>query len=431
MALAIGCGEGGDRTAAPAPAAPDGADISIIGVDDLAERFVKLGLNLGRYDKNYVDAYSGPQEWAREAGESALSLDDLEREALDIIDGLDALKGDGASERESGLSRVVGAALMRIRMAKGETFSFDEEARRVYGFVPPAYDIGKFDAALAQIDALFPGDGDLATRVDEFVNSLAIPQDRLQSVMDAAIAECRRRTLVHYDLPEGEKFSMHTVTGKPWSGYNWYKGDFESVIEINTDFPVTIDRAVTLGCHEGYPGHHVWNVMVERDLKRANGWIEYSIQPLFSPNAVVGEGSANYGVSLAFPGEEKVAFERDVLFPLAGLDPAKAEKLNALSELKNKLSHSRNMIARDYLDGRIDREAAIEMQRKYGLSSRARAEQSIDFVDTYRAYVINYNLGQDLVSAYVDRRVGEGADRWAAFEEVLKSPDAAGLLAPH
>ncbi|HNR78141.1 MAG TPA: hypothetical protein PKM48_13500, partial [Parvularculaceae bacterium] len=251
----------------------------------------------------------------------------------------------------------------------------------------------------------------------------------LQPVMDAAIAECRRRTLAHYDLPDGETFTMKTVTGKPWSGYNWYQGDFESVIEINTDFPVTIDRAVALGCHEGYPGHHVWNVIVERDLKGANGWVEFSITPLFSPNAIVAEGSANFGVDLAFPGDEKTAFERDVLFPLAGLDPAEAERLAMLNGSKKKLAHAQNMIARDYLDGRIDRDAAIEMLRKYGLNSRERAKQRADFIDTYRAYVINYNLGQDLVRAYVEAREKEGVDGWSAFEEILKSPDGAGLLA--
>jgi len=32
---------------------------------------------------------------------------------------------------------------------------------------------------------------------------------------------------------------------------------------------------------------------------------------------------------------------------------------------------------------------------------RARAEQRVRFIDKYRSYVINYNLGQDLVRDYV------------------------------
>ncbi|MEZ5915847.1 MAG: hypothetical protein R3C42_09535 [Parvularculaceae bacterium] len=62
-------------------------------------------------------------------------------------------------------------------MAKGETFSFDEEARRVYGFVPPAYDIGGPTRRWRRSMRCSPATAILATRVDEFVNSLAILQD--------------------------------------------------------------------------------------------------------------------------------------------------------------------------------------------------------------------------------------------------------------
>ena len=47
--------------------------------------------------------------------------------------------------------------------------------------------------------------------------------------------------------------------------------------------------------------------------------------PLFSPQSLIAEGSANFGIDMAFPAAERVAFERDSLFPLAGLDPSLAE----------------------------------------------------------------------------------------------------------
>ena len=99
-----------------------------------------------------------------------------------------------------------------------------------------------------------------------------IPKDRLAAVFDAAIAECRRRTLQHIDLPDGESFRIEYVTDKPWSGYNWYEGDYFSLIQINTDLPIFIDRAVDLGCHEGYPGHHTFGVLVERELVEGRDW---------------------------------------------------------------------------------------------------------------------------------------------------------------
>ena len=275
---------------------------------------------------------------------------------------------------------------------------------------------------------MVPGEGTLAERVDAFRESLAIPGDRLDAVFSAAMAECRRRTQVHFSLPDTERFSIGYVTGKPWSGYNWYQGDFESLIEVNTDFPVIIDRAVDLGCHEGYPGHHTWNVMIERDLLREKGWIEYAVYPLFSPQSLIAEGSANFGIQLAFPGDEKIAFERDVLFPMAGLDPADADKLAALNKAQRKLSHSRNQIARLYLDGDIDRATAIELTMKYSLVSKERADKSVRFTETYRGYVINYNLGRDLVQSYVEREMANGVDAWMAFEGILTTPTSASDL---
>ncbi len=221
------------------------------------------------------------------------------------------------------------------------------------------------------------------------------------------------------------------MTDKPWSGYNWYQGDYESLIQVNTDFPIIIDRAVDLGCHEGYPGHHTWNVFLERDLLGGQGWIEYSVFPLFAPLAVIAEGSGNYGIELAFPGDEKIAFERDVLFPLAGLDPAKAETLEKPNVLRQKLSHADNYLAREYLDGRISRDAAIGLIQKYKLDSRERSEQRVRFIETYRGYVLNYNLGRDLVAAYVEGQATGENERWQAFETLLTTPlSASDIAAP-
>ena len=114
------------------------------------------------------------------------------------------------------------------------------------------------------------------------------------------------------------------MTDKPWSGYNWYQGGYRSVIQVNVSLPIWIDRALDLACHEGYPGHHLYNALLERELVRGRGWPEFQVYPLFSPQSLIAEGTANYGIELAFPAAERLAFERDVLFPLAGLDPALA-----------------------------------------------------------------------------------------------------------
>ena len=68
---------------------------------------------------------------------------------------------------------------------------------------------------------------------------------------------------------------------------------------------------MNLAAHEGYPGHHVYNVLLEKNLLHDRGWVEFSVYPLFSPQSLIAEGSANYGIEVAFPGDERVAFERE------------------------------------------------------------------------------------------------------------------------
>ena len=410
------CFDSSEQAALPTPT----EDISAL-LDRAAETFVKLGLELGEYDADYVDAYLGPPQWQAEAQAKLRSKQQLSAaiaQLLEELAGLTPPAGELVIRRKS-LFRNVRAMDARVRMSNGESFSFAEEARLIYDVELPAYDFTYFDQALEEIAALFPGSGELSDRVNAFKDSLSIPQQRLEAVVDQAIAECRRRTMQYIDLPAGEGFILEYVTDKSWSGYNWYQGDNESLMQINVDFPLKIDRPIELGCHEGYPGHHVWNILVENELLRNRAWIEFSLFPLFSPYGLIGEGSANYGIELAFPDDEKMAFEQAILYPMAGLDPELAETWKQLSQLTEKLSHAQTATAQLYLDGDISREQAIEQRRKYGLSSRARAEQSVRFIEQYRAYVLNYSLGKDIVANFIESQ-GAGQDsRWQAFEKLL------------
>jgi hypothetical protein len=192
---------------------------------------------------------------------------------------------------------------------------------------------------------------------------------------------------------------------------------------VNIDLPIYIDRALDLACHEGYPGHHVYNALLENRLVRQRGWVEYSVYPLFSPISFIAEGSANYGVDLSFPGQERIRFERERLFPLAGLDPARAEEYYRVMALTDELAYAGNEAARRYLDGKIDAGAAAEWLTRYAMYSPARAQQRVRFIDQYRSYVINYNLGKDLVRQYVERTGGTDQERrWQLFTALLSSP---------
>ena len=404
-------------------------------VDAMARDFVLLSLTIGEKEEGYIDAYYGPSELEKKARADApqLSLDALAQRTEQLRTRVAELPADGdglEARRARFLAAQLTAAATRLRMMKGEKLSFADEAEGLFGISPELRPLSAYDPILERIEKLVPGSGDLAGRVDAFQDRLNIPTERLKPVFDAAIGECRRRTIQHIAMPKDERFDMAFVTGKSWSGYNYYQGNAHSRIEINTDLPIRISRAVDLGCHEGYPGHHVLNALLEQRLTRAKGWIEFSVYPLYSPQSLIAEGSANYGIDLAFPGDDQLNFETKTLYPLAGLPTADAAKYLALNRAMRDLAGARFTIARDYLEGRIDRAEAVRLTRKYELMSKDRAEKRIDFTDQYRTYVINYGLGQDMVRAYIEAAGSDPKARWARMEKILSEPTLPGDLKP-
>jgi hypothetical protein len=396
----------------------------------ISEAYVRLVLALGQHDPDYVDAYYGPPEWKPASGERKRPLAEIEAEAVSLLERLTHVS-PGSDEmsrlRFQYLFRQISALRARAQIVSGRKMPFDEESRALYDAVAPVNTEEHFRELSERLSGLLPGEktGTLGSRYEAYRAAFVIPRDRLDAVFQAAVSEARRRTKRHLELPAGESFRVEYVTGKTWSGYNWYQGGYKSLIQVNTDLPIYIDRAVDLAAHEGYPGHHVYNVLLEKNLVRDRGWLEFTVYPLFSPQSLIAEGSANYGIDVAFPGGERLAFERDVLYPLAGLDPAKAAKYAEARQLAEGLSYAGNEAARRYLNGEIDAKAAAEWLEKYALMARPRAEQRVRFIDQYRSYVINYNLGRDLVARFVESRGGTAdhpEKRWEEFGTLLSSP---------
>ena len=397
-------------------------------MDGIAERYVKLVLALGQHDPDYVDAYYGPAEWKTEAEAKKIGLDEIARSAADLSAAL-ATPSRPADEmaalRLQYLQRQLAALAARVRMLKGERLSFDDESKALYDAVAPTLTESHFQEILDRLEKRFPGNGPLVQRYDAFRSAFVIPRPKLDAVFQRAIEACREKTRAHVTLPDGERFTVEYVTNKSWSGYNWYQGGFRSLIQVNTDLPIYIDRAIDLACHEGYPGHHVYNVLLEKNLVKDRGWKEFTVYPLFSPQSLIAEGTANFGIEVAFPGKDRVEFERTVLFPLAGLDPARAAEYYEVQALVDQLAYAGNEAARRYINKQIDAAQATAWLERYALMPHDRAAQRVRFFDQYRSYVINYNLGKDLIRRYIESRGGtatEPARRWQEFERLLSSP---------
>ena len=296
----------------------------------IAEQYVKLVLALGQHDADYVDAYYGPPGWKQAAEASKEDLPAIGAKAAELLTDLarqQAPSGEMEQLRLHYLQRQLSSLAARVRMLSGERLSFDEESRALYDAVAPTLPESHFQKILDTLDRRFPGNGPLVERYDAWRRRFVIPREKLDPVFQRAIQACRERTLNHIALPPEERFTVEYVTKKSWSGYNWYQGGFNSLIQVNTDLPIFIDRAIDLACHEGYPGHHVYNMLLEKNLVKDRGWIEFTVYPLFSPQSLIAEGTANLGIEVAFPGRDRIDFERSVLFPAAGLEPTRAAEV--------------------------------------------------------------------------------------------------------
>lgn len=405
---------------------------SSTNLDALAEQYVRLVLAAGEHDPNLVDAYYGPPKWREEARARKQSLEVLDANVRHLIDQVIAAQpSDPLSERRRrSLHEQLVSVQTRLGILRGQRLPFDEEARRIYGVSPPHHDDAYYLAIHRQLDAALPGPGSLGERMDAFKKKFIVPPDRVQASLRASVAACREATLAHVALPASENFELELVQDKPWGAYNWYQGDYKSLIQVNVSLPIYTGRMATLMCHEGYPGHHVLNTLLEERLVKARGWIEYTVYPLFSSMSLLAEGTADFGKTLVFPNDSQWQWERDTLYPIAGIDPSLAELNQRISQLTRLLDYAKIDAARAYLDGTRSGPETVAWLQEFTFATAKEAERSLSFVDTYRSYVVNYRLGEDLIQQHIDRVAGTDPNaRWKAFIDLLSSPPIVSDLA--
>ena len=402
---------------------------SAFRLNKIAHDYVKLGLAIGQYDGDFVDAYYGPDSLKPTTAKQASFPKDSFLKAVNnlqvqLTPFITNKKDASLSNRAKWLSSQLTAFSRRIRMFAGEQSSFDRQAKELFGVELPTYSEEHFRSLLQQLENILPGEGSVFIRFQTLANRFIIPKEKVDTVIKATIAESRNRTKKYFKLPPSEGFRIEYVTGKPWGGYNWYQGNYKSLLQFNTDATSFVDRILDVASHEGYPGHHVYNSLLEKNLYRDKGWTEISLYPLFSPQSLIAEGSANYGVEVAFPKKERIKFIKMYLLPLAGLDTTGLSTYFQALEIKGQLWHVRTEICRKLLNGKMTDAEAILWLTDYGLLNEKDVDRALSFIKKYQSYVINYTYGMDLVKNYIESRGGtenNPSKRWTLFQWLLSN----------
>lgn len=395
-------------------------------LDKLAEQYVKLGLRIGLYDGDFVDAYYGPdslkpKDIKKDLFPATAFLNEIQTLQASIKNSVSKNSSAEEKNRAGWLSDQLRAFAERIKIINGKYHDFDREALELFGVRVPHFEESYFKRELTKLDKVLPGKGTIAERFQSLANQFTIPVNKLDTVFKVAIEYSGNKTRKHFNLPSGENCSLQFVNHKPWGGYNWYQGNYFSKVEINTDLKIHIERVVDVASHESYPGHHVYNVLLEQNLYRGRNYVEISLYPLFSPQSLIAEGSANYGVGLAFPDSSALLFSKNVLLPLAGVDTNGIARYYEALKLMEVLDYARNEVARGMINQTMNEEEAIRWLQNYELTSREGALKYISFIKKYRTYVINYNYGKDLVKGFVELGTHNENGRWKKFEYLLSS----------
>jgi hypothetical protein len=389
-----------------------------------AETFVGLTLRLGAMQghEEEVDSYFGPQTLYRAAQNGHGGLAQLSADTDALLSQLEIKEAAQPTARGSGLlSQVRSFAALVHSIARPGEWRFDQEALHVYGMSVPAVNQAQTRHALAALQAALPGPGDLSQRLATFYRDFEVPPGKRAAVFDRALQECRRRTAAHWQLPRSEKLEIQWTNNVP-AAWHRYSGHGVSTLQINPDAVALIGSAIDVACHEAYPGHHAQFLLLEQAAGADGLPVEERIVLLRSPASVLREGAANFGVELAFPFEDRVAFDRTVLFPLAGLNPELARQYETVHALVDQLSSSVVPILAGYRDGLLSfGEASTSLATDAQISSPAAL---LEYTDRYGAYVLGYTAARDRVRDYVDgqsRRTGD--DPWTVLRRVVSEPD--------
>ncbi|TML90105.1 MAG: DUF885 domain-containing protein [Actinobacteria bacterium] len=363
-----------------------------MSADALIERYLALGLALGRHVDGLVDAYYGPPGLAaRAAAEPPRPPAQLRETARQLLADLDADTDLEPSRRRWLRAQVNGLRTTAAKLA-GDPIGYTDEVEACYGVRPQRVPEDAFAAAHRVLDEVVPGTGPLTARYIAWREAQVAPVDTLEAAVASLADDLRARTRDLFGLPDGEHVDWELVRDRPWAGFNYYLGGLRSRVAINVDLPVLTPTLAHLVAHESYPGHHTEHTRKEVGLVRRRRRLEETIFLVGTPQCLLAEGLADLGLEVVM-GRRPEATVAEHLRPL-GL-PYDAEVVARVAEAGDALGHVRGNAALLLHEDGVDRATAVAYLERWALLPRARAEKAVDFLTdpTWRAYMTCYVEG--------------------------------------
>jgi hypothetical protein len=394
---------------------------------DLPLEYVRLGLRFDRLEAGFVDAYTGdPRIRAQVADETAPTPQVLRDQARGLLRELDA--ADLPADRIDYLRGQLTGLECTARKMNGEPVGFVEEVRSYFQVDVVLGDESVYATAHAELDALLPGSGSLAERYAAHRRREECPPDRLDKAVHALSSALRDRVRGQYGLPEVETVQYEIVTDQPWSGFNYYEGDYRSRVAINADLPHRLGHLPHLVAHEAYPGHHTEHCRKERGLVERAARTEHTVFLVNTPECLMAEGLADLGVQASI-GDGWGPWAAEILGDLAlRFDGHLAERVSAATAPLNRVRQDAALLLHDRGTDTAD---VVAYLQRWSLVSAERAAQQIRFLThpLWRAYISTYVEGFDLLSRWLAARPADQpvSDRFLRLLDEPLTPRAVAV----
>ena len=386
----------------------------------VVREYLLLGLRFDRVQEGYVDSFTGDPALRRAvAAEPQPDPADLARQAdrlraeVAAVDGLEQARAD-----------YIGAHLKALECAgrkfAGEQVGFVDEVAAYFDVHITMGDPERYRQAHRQLDEVLGGSGSLAERMQSYRAGEEIAPARLEECIHAFSSALRDRVRAEYPLPDTETITYEVVTDKPWSGFNYYHGDYKSTVAVNADLKQQMSNLPRLVAHESYPGHHTEHCRKEAGLVEGLGQAEQTIFLVNTPQCLMAEGLADLALYAAI-GPDWGAWARDIYADL-GLR-FDGEHAQAVSEATAALAEVRQDAALMLHDEHRDVDDVVDFLQRWLLVNDERARQMLRFLSSqlWRAYTSTYVEGYRLLRGWLDERPA-GVSLTRRFGTLLDQP---------
>ena len=394
----------------------------------LIREYLLLGLRFDRVEEGYVDSFTGDPA-LRRAVESEPQPDpaDLARQA-------DRLLAELPAGLEEPRAAFVGAHLRALSCAgrkfAGEDVGFVDEVEAYFDVRISKGDPERYREAHRKLDDALGGTGPLAERIQAHRASEEIPPERLEEAIHAFSSALRDKVRATFPLPARETITYEVVTDKPWSGFNYYKGDYQSTVAVNADLKQQMSNLPRLVAHESYPGHHTEHCRKEEGLVAGRNQAEQTIFLVNTPQCLMAEGLADLALYAAV-GSGASGATGDVrgwgscaadIYADLGLR-FDGERAEAISEAMAALADVRQDAALMLHDEHRDVDDVVDFLKTWLLVNDERARQSLRFLSSplWRAYTSTYVEGYRLLRGWLDARP-DGVTLTERFGTLLDEP---------